>query len=104
MLSGANRFTGGTTLRSGTLSLQAPTAAGEGAIYFAYGTSSTLVLGAGDIPANFVSGFLPGDAIDLQGIGTATSAIPGAGNVLSIAGGSTPVRLNLDPCGAEPDR
>ena len=96
-LSAANTFTGGTALDAGTLSLQAPGAGGGGAITFGYGDTAELIIGAGDVPNNIISGFLPGDVIDLQGIGTATSAIPGAGNVLTISGGSSTVQLNLDP-------
>ncbi len=97
VLSATNSFSGGTTLKGGTLSLQASGAAGTGTITFAYGKAATLIVGAGDMPANIISGFLPGDVIDLQGIGTATSATPSAGNVLTVAGGTTPVQLNLDP-------
>jgi hypothetical protein len=79
------------------LSLQAPGAAGAGAITFAYGAAATLIIGAGDIPANIVSGFLPGDVIDLQGIGAATSAVLGAGDILTISGGTSSVQLALDP-------
>src|SRR5580704_18828848 len=48
-------------------------------------------------PHNLINGFLPGDVIDLQGIGTATSATLGANNVLTISGGASTVTLNLDP-------
>ncbi|MFI4948001.1 MAG: beta strand repeat-containing protein, partial [Alphaproteobacteria bacterium] len=97
VLSATNSFTGGTTLKGGTLSLQASGAAGTGMITFTYGRAATLIVGQGDIPANIISGFLPGDVIDLQGIGTATGATPNANNVLTVAGGTTPVQLNLDP-------
>jgi len=97
VLSASNSFTGGTVLRGGTLSLQAPGAAGSGPITFAYGTADTLVIGAGDVPSNIIGGFLPLDTIDLQGIGTATSATPGTGNVLTISGGTTTVQVALDP-------
>ena len=95
-LSASNSFTGGTLLKAGTLSLQAPGAAGTGAITFAYGAATTLVIGAGDVPGNILGGFLPLDVIDLQGIGTATSAILGAGDILTISGGTTTVHLALD--------
>ncbi len=97
VLSATNKYSGGTTLRGGTLSLQAPGAAGAGRIDFAYGTADTLVVGAGDVPSNIIVGFLPGDTIDLQGIGTATSATPGARDVLTISGGTTTVHLALNP-------
>ena len=96
-LANTNTYSGNTILDSGALSLQAASAAGSGKIIFSYGDSATLVIGNGDIPGNLIDGFLPGDTIDLQGIGTATSATPGANNVLNITGGLTPVTLYLDP-------
>lgn len=97
VLSASNTFTGGSTLKGGTVSLQAPGAAGSGLISFAYGTSTSLIVGAGDLPGNTISGFLPGDVIDLLGIGTATNAVIGAGDTLMVTGGGTPVQLTLDP-------
>ncbi|HXJ02817.1 MAG TPA: Ig-like domain-containing protein [Micropepsaceae bacterium] len=45
-----------------------------------------------------VDGFGSGDTIDLDGIGLATSAVLGAGNVLTILGGNSgPITLQLDP-------
>src|SRR5262249_41490214 len=45
-----------------------------------------------------ITGFGSGDLIDLKGIGLAASAVLGAGNVLTISGGSvSPVTLQLDP-------
>jgi hypothetical protein len=79
------------------LSLQASGAAGSGPITFTYGTADTLVVGPGDVPSNIIKGFLPGDVIDLQQIGTATGAKLGNGNILTISGGTTPVQLALDP-------
>ncbi len=43
-------------------------------------------------------GFVHGDILDLKGIGLATSAVLGAGNVLTVSGGfPTPITLELDP-------
>jgi autotransporter-associated beta strand protein len=97
VLSATNTFSGGSLLEAGTLSLQASGAAGSGPIAFTYGSSDTLLVGPGDVPSNVIKGLLPGDIIDLQKIGTATSAKLGAGNILTIAGGTTPVQLALDP-------
>jgi hypothetical protein len=97
VLSAADTYTGGTTIAAGTLSLQSAHAAGSGMIAFSYGAAATLVIGAGDVPGNIIGGFLPGDVIDLQGIGTATSAIPDANNVLTVSGGTSTVQLALDP-------
>ena len=99
VLSAANSFSGGLILNGGTLSLQAAGAAGTGLITFGYDRPVTLIVGAGDVPSNVLSGFLPGDVIDLQGIGVATSVTPDASDphVLDISGGTTAVQLNLDP-------
>ncbi len=97
VLSASNSFSGGMTLRGGTLSLQAPGAAGAGTITFAYGTATTLIAGPGDVPGNVISGFLPSDVIDLMGIGLAASATLGSGDILTVSGGTSPVQLTLDP-------
>lgn len=46
-----------------------------------------------------IAGFAAGDAIDLQGVGLAATARLGAGNVLTISGGTLagPITLQLDP-------
>ena len=52
-----------------------------------------------DNPASFsgtISGFAPGDTIDLAGIGTATSATLSSGNKLVVQAGNTNVTLQLD--------
>ncbi|HEV2364217.1 MAG TPA: hypothetical protein VGS12_08485 [Caulobacteraceae bacterium] len=96
-LAAADTFTGGITLDAGTLKLLAPGAAGSGVITFAWNHAANLGVGAGDVPANTIYGFLPGDSIDLQGIGTATSATLGAGDILTVSGGSSTVNLQLAP-------
>ena len=58
---------------SGTLELGNVHAAGTGAITFASGATATLKIDAGDVPANIISGFAPGDIIDLADV-VATSA------------------------------
>ncbi len=96
-LSATNSFTGGLTLGgNGTLDLLAPGAAGSGMISFAYGSADRLIAASGALPTNIISDFLPGDTIDLQGIGTETSVAPGAGNTL-ILSGATAETLSLDP-------
>ena len=95
-LSGANTFAGGTTLTSGTLSLQSTTAAGTGAITFGAGSAATLQVGYGDAPANTITGFAQGETIDLAGVGFETTATPGASNAYTFSGGSASVTLHFD--------
>jgi autotransporter-associated beta strand protein len=97
ILSASNAYSGGTIINSGTVSLQAPAAAGSGDIVFGYGATATLIVGKGDVPSNTIDFFLPGEAIDLRGIGTATSAALGSGNVLTVTSGTRSIRLQLDP-------
>jgi hypothetical protein len=95
-LAADSTYTGGTQL-SGVLTIEAPGALGSGALSFV-GTGDTLVIGTGDAPGNTLLGFAYGDAIDLQGIGSATSAQLLAGNTLMVAGGTAAsVTLHLDP-------
>ena len=63
--------------------------------------AQTLRLSAAVLADNTFTGtldnFVAGDTIDLQGIGLATSATLGAGNLLTIAGGASgPITLQLD--------
>jgi hypothetical protein len=97
VLGATNTYRGGTLIGGAALSLQAPGAAGSGVIDFVYGNAATLTIGAGDIPGNIIADFNPGDIIVLQGVGTETSAVLGAGNVLKVSGGATPVQIKLDP-------
>jgi hypothetical protein len=96
-LSATNTFTGGMTIDAGSVALDAAGAAGSGTITFSYGSTAELIVGPGDTPANIISGFLPGDSIDLRGVGVATSAVLGAGDVLAVTGGGVNLSLNLDP-------
>ena len=62
------------------------------------GTGGLLVLNAPAAMASTVAGFGVGDTVDLRGIGTATAASLGAGNVLTLSGGSGgPISIQLDP-------
>jgi RTX calcium-binding nonapeptide repeat (4 copies) len=57
---------------------------------------ASTVLADGDFDGT-IDNFVAGDTIDLQSIGLATSATLGAGNLLTIAGGTSgPVTLQLD--------
>ena len=86
-LAAQNTYTGGTVIENGTLTLANAGAAGSGAISFA--TAATLQIGAGDTPSNTILGFTDtkGAAIDLQGIGLATTALLQPGNHLVVSGG-----------------
>ena len=99
-LSGANTYTGGTQI-NGTLTLTAAGAAGSGAITFGAATGDTLVITTG-APANRIDGLVanpvaPSDAIDLRGIGLASSYTLSAGNQLTVVGSTGTTVLNLDP-------
>jgi hypothetical protein len=65
-LDAANTFTGGVYLDSGILELGNAAAAGTGVITFA--GAATLLLDAGVDPANIISGFASGDAVDVAGV------------------------------------
>ena len=95
-LSAANTYTGGTLIEAGSLTLQASSAAGSGAIDLA-SPAVKLIIGANDVPANVITGFALGETIDLQGIGLATDPMLGIGNHLIIQGSTGPITLNLDP-------
>jgi hypothetical protein len=86
-LTADNTFTGTVTLAgAGTLELGNAHAAGSWAITFAAGAADTLLIGAGDTPANTIGGLALGDTIDLAGIGLATGVTLGAGDVLTVTG------------------
>jgi len=62
------------------------------------GTSGTLTIDSAVSFSGTISNFLPGDTIDLAGIGIASGATLGANNVLTVSGGTGgTVTLNLDP-------
>ena len=96
-LGGASSFTGGVALEGGTLVLAGATAAGTGPIRFASGVASTLEIGAGLDPANLISGFAPGDTIELVGFNPTnavyTPGVGGAAGTVSDNGAS--LSLNL---------
>ena len=96
-LAATNSFSGGLTVQSGLVALDAAGAAGTGVITFSYGSTATLQVANGALPANIISGFLPGDVIDLQGVGVATSAVLGAGDLLALSGGGVNLSLALAP-------
>ena len=98
LLAAQNTYTGGTELGSGTLMLGSATAAGTGAITFASGSTATLVISPGRIPANTIGGFAPGATIDLSGVGLETSVSEGANNAFTFSGGAGgSVSLQFDP-------
>ncbi len=108
VLAGADSFSGGIALSTGTLDLASSGAAGSGTITL--GTSSgtgpilqveAVALSAAGILPNTVAGFSGTDAIDLRGIGTATTASFNAvTHQLSVTGGSEAVTLQLDAAAA----
>ncbi len=88
---------GGLLLNAGTLALGVQGAAGSGAITFGYGSTAELIIGTGETLANIVAGFLPGDTIDLRGVGLEATPTLSVSNVLTLTGGTKPVTLHLDP-------
>ena len=100
LLSAQNSYSGGTTLDSGTLDVDALHGAGSGAITFETGAQTlrieTAALQNGDF-SNVIKGFGSGDRIDLAN-SDATHIDLGADNVLTISGGTTgTVTIHLDP-------
>ena len=97
LLSAQNSFSGGTTLKGGTLDVGALNGAGTGAITFKAGTTlriETAALQNGDF-SNTIKGFAVGDIIDLAN-SDATKIKLGANNVLTISGGTTgTVKIHL---------
>jgi VCBS repeat-containing protein len=96
-LGALNSFTGGVTLAGGALTLASSVAAGTGTIQFESGANATLFIGAGDAPSNVISGFAPGDTLDLAGFDpSTTTAVLESNNVLAISDATHTVDLNLD--------
>ena len=90
----ADTYTGGTTIKNGTLELAVPTAAGTGNIAFA--GASTLRIDSLAGPANIITGFGTANTIDLAGLSFAAGATASiTSNVLSVTSGGTTVKLNV---------
>jgi autotransporter-associated beta strand protein len=96
-LTGANTYSGGTTLQAGTLELGNNAAEGTGAITFASGDTATLKLDSGIAITNTVAGFASGDTIDLAGLGWSASggATLGPGNLLTVSEGGKTEAIQL---------
>ncbi len=95
----ASSYSGGTTLRSGVLDLEAAGATGSGPIVFASGSTAELIASASTVPTTHIGGLAQGDLIDITGIGLATVSPLGTDDVLTLNGSSGPVNLTLDPGG-----
>ena len=97
LLSAQNSYSGGTTLKDGTLDVGALDGAGTGDITFKAGTTlriETAALQNGDF-SNIIKGFAVGDTIDLANSDD-TKIKLGANNVLTISGGTTgTVKIHL---------
>lgn len=90
----AEPYTGGTTIKSGTLELGAAGAAGSGNI--AFGGPATLRIDTAAMPINVITGFGTADNIDLAGLPYAAGATASiTANVLSVTSGGTTVKLNV---------
>ena len=66
------------------------------AVYFPNGSTVLTVADPREF-AGTIFGFVPGETIDLSGIGTATSATLNSKNVLTISGAGKQIALQLDP-------
>ncbi|AMN43158.1 beta strand repeat-containing protein [Rhodoplanes sp. Z2-YC6860] len=101
VLSGHNSYGGGTEVASGTLDVVQADSAGTGAITLDAGAQTLkleLTAFTGGHFANVVDGFSSEDSIDLAGNNGATNATLGAGNLLTVSGGSGgTVTIQLDP-------
>jgi hypothetical protein len=90
--------TGTVEIGSGGAALSVAGSTAAGATIEFNGTANLLKLYDPDQAAATISGFLPGDTIDLAGIGTADGASLDGNNVLTVSAGTgTSVTLNLDP-------
>ncbi|HEY0913017.1 MAG TPA: Hint domain-containing protein, partial [Bradyrhizobium sp.] len=100
MLGGTDTYSGGTTIRASTLELETASAAGTGAITLAGNHATLQIDGAlpADMPANTISGFVPGDIIHLENVAydSAGSVTPDANNQLQITEGGKTYDLQLD--------
>jgi autotransporter-associated beta strand protein len=94
----ADSYAGGTTIEAGTLDIGNAAAAGTGVISFLPGAAGVLKIEPGATPANTIADFVPGETIDLAGIGLATGTSFASGatiDTLTLTGGSSVVTLNL---------
>jgi hypothetical protein len=101
VLDGTDTYSGGTIVSASTLELGTATAAGTGAITLAAGGHATLQIDGtlpADMPANTISGFVPGDIVHLENVtfDSAGSVMLGANNQLQITEGGKTYDLQLD--------
>ena len=100
VLGGSGSYSGGSEIFSGVLKLASADAAGSGDITFESGAQTLDIAAAGLTSgelANVIDGIGSGDYIEIAGLSGAAASL-GAGNVLTISGGSAgPITLHLDP-------
>jgi autotransporter-associated beta strand protein len=81
-------YGGGTLINGGVLQLNAIYGAGSPGSPITFGGIGTLAFDHDNTPANQIDGFTIGQGIlDFEGIGTSTSYVLGADNILALAGG-----------------
>ena len=99
-LTGANTYTGGTTLQAGTLEIASGAAVGSGAITFTAASSLRLdatLTGTSNSFATKLINFGDSETIDLRGLTFATgaTAVLTSGTLLTVTSGSTSEKLTL---------
>ncbi|MCB8874312.1 Hint domain-containing protein [Acidisoma silvae] len=95
-LQAGNSFTGGITLDGAILNLGGTDAAGTGTIAFAAGAQSTLQFDIAATPANAITGFAPGDTLDILGLSFGDAgSVSYQDGVLTVSDGSQSTSLTL---------
>ena len=96
-LAQADALGGRLVLAGGALTLAAAGAAGTATIAFASGANAVLTVAAGVALSNMVSGFVAGNTIDLQGIGSPVGNPVLSGNTLLVSTNIGTTAITLDP-------
>jgi autotransporter-associated beta strand protein len=93
-LGGANSFTGGLSLDSGTIDLASQSAAGTGEITFE-SASAELEMESGDITGDTIQGLAAGDSLDFVAVTANATSVNGADQLVLLENGSAVATLQL---------